>query len=73
MPLALDYPSAAEEYFVAGQKVPAGVYLNVEFRREVQLKDEDVLPATCDGRVAVYVRRPRTWAEMSQEFFATMK
>lgn len=53
--------------FVAGQTVPPGTYRLVGSRREVRLDRDDILPATCDGRVAVYERRPQTWAEVRKE------
>ena len=58
--------SAGEDapLFVAGHMAPAGTYRLVETGREVRLDLEDVLPATCDGHIAVYERRPLTWAEL---------
>ena len=50
--------------FLAGHAAPAGTYRQVETGHEVRLDLEDVLPATCDGHVAVYIRQPMTWAEM---------
>jgi len=47
-----------EEYFLAGHRVPAGVYHQVGGPRKVRLEQEGILPASCDGKVAVYVRRP---------------
>jgi hypothetical protein len=55
-----------DEYFRAGQRVPAGDYQQVETKREVHFEKEDVLPASLDGRVAVYVRRPLSWADISR-------
>ena len=45
-----------EEIFLAGEKVPAGMYDQINGRRRVRFEREDILPATCDGRVAIYVR-----------------
>ena len=53
--------------FVAGQTVPPGVYRLINSRREVRLDEKGTLPATCDGRVAVYERRAGTWAEVRKE------
>ena len=53
----------AVDIYEAGQRVPPGVYLSLEGGREVQLDQEDALPATCDGHVAVYLRRPESWSE----------
>jgi len=55
----------AEDFYVAGQKVAPGRYHLVGSQREVSIESEDVLPATCDGRVATYVREPTTWAEIA--------
>lgn len=58
--------SAGEDtpLFVAGHTAPAGTYRLVGTGHEVRLDQEDVLPATCDGHVAVYTRQLMTWAEM---------
>lgn len=53
--------------FVAGQVVPPGLYRQVHSRREVRLDEKGPLPASCDGRVAVYERRSQTWAEIQKE------
>ena len=50
--------------FVAGSRVPAGRYVNVETGRVIEVVQEDVLPASLDGRVAAYVKRPPTWADI---------
>lgn len=51
-------------YFLAGHSAPAGLYREMQTGRELQMKEEGILPATCDGHVAVYIRQPLTWAEM---------
>jgi len=51
-----------DSYYVAGQRVSPGMYVEVESRKVVQLMREDRLPASCDGRVATYVQRPLNWA-----------
>ena len=56
-----------DRLFLAGHKVPAGHYLLVGTQQEVRLDQEDDLPATCDGRVAVYERLTPTWAEKQSE------
>ncbi len=53
-----------EEFYIAGQKVAPGVYRLVGSERDICLECEDTLPASLDGRVAVYVRQPLTWAEI---------
>jgi len=54
---------------LAGQRGVAGIYRDVETGREVVLEQDGVLPAACDGRVAVYVLRPATWGELNQTRF----
>ncbi len=53
--------------YLAGHPAPAGTYRQVETGQEVRLDREDILPATLDGRIAAYERRPLTWAELRQE------
>jgi hypothetical protein len=50
--------------FLAGRMAPAGAYRLAGTDREVMLEQDDVLPATLDGRIAVYERRPPTWGEL---------
>ena len=50
-------------YFLAGHRAPTGTYREMQTGREIRMEEADILPATCDGHVAVYVRRPSTWAE----------
>ena len=45
-------------YLLAGDVVRAGVYWEIDGRREVWLTHTGVLPASLDGRVATYIRRP---------------
>ncbi len=61
--------SAGEDanVFLAGHLAPAGTYRLVETGQEVRLDCEDILPATLNGRIAAYERRPPTWAELRQE------
>jgi len=59
--------ATAEDLFVAGQKVSPGLYRLVGSQRDVRLDKEDTLPASLDGRVAVYIRRPLTWADISHQ------
>ncbi|MDQ2687427.1 MAG: hypothetical protein M3Y28_06125 [Armatimonadota bacterium] len=53
----------AVDIYQAGERVPPGIYLPLEGGREVELAQEDALPATFDGHVAVYLRRPESWSE----------
>lgn len=67
MQTAIDHSAGDEAaLFLAGHTAPAGTYRLVGTDQEVRLDQEDVLPATCDGQVAAYVRRPTTWAEIDQ-------
>ena len=50
-------------YFLAGHTAPAGVYREMQTGREIHLEEADILPATCNGRVAVYLRQPTAWSE----------
>ena len=53
-------------YFLAGHAAPAGAYRDVQTGRDIQMDEEGILPATCDGHVAVYIRQPATWAMTAQ-------
>ena len=59
------HPEGDNGLFLAGHKAPIGLYRLVGTDREVRLDQEDDLPATCDGRVAVYELCLPTWAERS--------
>ena len=61
------HPEGDDRLFLAGHKAPAGLYRLVETDHEVRLDQEDDLPATCDGRVAVYEHHIPTWAERQSE------
>ncbi len=56
------------EVYIAGQRVPAGTYRQLGTVRAVVLDKEDILPASLNGRVAAYVRRPMTFAEIQRQF-----
>ena len=60
------YNLFSEEYYLAGERVPSGLYREVESGREVELKETGVLPASLDGRVATYVCVRYTWHEHQQ-------
>jgi hypothetical protein len=53
--------------YIAGQRVPAGTYREVGSPRSITLEKEDVLPASLNGRVAEYVRKPLTFAEIQRQ------
>jgi hypothetical protein len=57
-----------EAEFHAGDRAPAGVYVQLDTFRVVNLDREDTLPATLDGHVAVYIRRASTWAEIRPSY-----
>ncbi len=56
-----------EPIFNAGQRVPAGTYRVLGGGRTVHLPEEDLLPASLDGRVAAYVRVRRWRPELSRD------
>ncbi len=51
-----------DELYLAGERVPSGVYKQIGGSREVHLDREDFLPASLDGRVACYMRVRQPWA-----------
>ncbi len=55
----------AGPYYLPGEFVPAGRYCELDSHREILLLQPDALPASCDGRVAVYVPSPRTWEDVA--------
>lgn len=52
-----------DELYLAGQRVPAGLYREVGTGREVRLEEESTLPASLDGRIATYICMRYTWRE----------
>lgn len=50
--------------WIAGHLAPAGVYRDIETRREIFLRDGDVLPASLDGRVACYELVGPSWSQV---------
>lgn len=62
----LEYEVADEEVYLAGEKVLPGRYKQMGGVREVLLEAEDILPASLDGQVAVYMRVNQTWGEIAQ-------
>lgn len=64
-PTAFESPTANDTpLYLAGHVVPAGTYQLVGSRCLVRMDSEGILPATCDGRVAVYQRCANTWGEL---------
>jgi len=60
---ALSDKHLLDEPHLAGDLVPAGVYCNTETGRQICLEQDDYLPASMDGKVAVYVCVKHTWAQ----------
>jgi hypothetical protein len=52
-----------DEFYLAGQRVPSGLYREIGAGREVLLEEEGVLPASLDGRVATYICVRYTWRQ----------
>lgn len=52
-----------DELYLAGERVPSGVYHQVGTNRTVVLECEDVLPASLDGRVACYTCVRNVWSD----------
>lgn len=58
-----DNDQFVDELYLAGERVPSGVYKQIGTSREVNLAQEDFLPASLDGRVACYMRISNAWAQ----------
>ena len=56
-----------EEGYTAGEIAPAGTYEDLETHRLVYMPHAGILPAACDGHVAVYMQKSPTWGEMVVE------
>jgi len=56
MPERREHDELDRDLYLAGEKVAAGFYKQIGTSREIYLDQEDVLPASLDGRVACYVR-----------------
>ncbi|MCS6829007.1 MAG: hypothetical protein RMM08_06915 [Armatimonadota bacterium] len=54
----------ADELFLAGERVAPGVYRQVGSDKVIRLETEDILPASCDGHVACYVRIQNLWSQI---------
>jgi len=65
--------AAANGIYTAGQRVPAGTYRELGTVRSVTLDRDDVLPASLNGRVAEYVRKPLTFAEIQRQSYRQAK
>jgi hypothetical protein len=56
-----------EELFLAGERVRPGIYRQIGGSRQVCLDQEDVLPASLDGRVACYMLVSNQWGQMAKQ------
>jgi hypothetical protein len=52
--------------YIAGERVPPGVYKQVDGNHQISLETEDILPASMDGHATLYVRVQNTWAQIQQ-------
>ncbi len=59
-----------QNLYLAGERVPPGVYKQVDSCHQVCLDTEDFLPAGMDGHATVYVRVQNTWAQIQQRHAA---
>lgn len=66
MPILLEDDPHLSPLYLAGERVPAGAYRQVETHRVVRLDHEDHLPASLDGRVACYVRLAPSWRQPTE-------
>lgn len=55
-----------DELFLAGERVKPGTYRQIGGVRQIQLEQDDFLPASLDGRVACYMRVRDTWEQISR-------
>lgn len=55
------------ELFLAGARVPAGTYRQIETNREIVFNTEDYLPGSLDGRVACYERAAGRWNHLQTQ------
>ncbi|BDI34098.1 hypothetical protein CCAX7_61490 [Capsulimonas corticalis] len=58
-----------ETTITAGTLAPAGSYVEIETGRLIVLTRADVLPASLDGRVAVYAPKSPAWSELSEHAY----
>jgi hypothetical protein len=56
-----------DELYIAGQRAPSGRYREVGTGREVILDEQDILPASLDGRVAAYICVQYTWGQHQRQ------
>jgi len=63
----LENDQFVDELFLAGERVPSGVYRQIGSGREIRLEQDDFLPASLDGRVACYLRVHHTWSQLDKQ------
>ena len=51
-----DYLDPEHTFYLAGERVVAGFYRQLDVQITIHLESEDFLPASLDGHVACYVR-----------------
>ncbi|MCW3054094.1 MAG: hypothetical protein JWN14_3264 [Chthonomonadales bacterium] len=54
-----------EVLYLAGERVPPGIYRQIGGSRELRVEQEDLLPASLDGSVACYERVEHRWGHRS--------
>lgn len=61
MTILREYDPVLGELYLAGERVPPGVYQEIHRHHQVLLTGDDILPASLDGQVACYARVPSPW------------
>jgi hypothetical protein len=67
------YGDDGEELYGAGQFVLAGCYIEVDGIRQICLEQPGILPASLNGRRALYRRLERHWVNISSNNASTNK
>lgn len=57
----------AEILYAAGERVPAGVYKQLDSSHQVIFDQEGVLPGGMDGHATIYVGIRNTWAQIQRD------
>jgi len=66
MPEHLKCDECAQSFYLAGERVPPGVYKQVDSGHQICLETEDFLPGGMDGHATAYVPVQNTWAQIHQ-------
>lgn len=64
MPYPICTDLLEDELYLAGERVTPGLYQDIASGHEIQFDTEDVLPASLNGRVAVYACVRHTWKQI---------